>query len=261
MKPTCHAHTHRLRTTGWKLRLISACLLLLVITVLTACNKEEKNLLVRIFDREEQMRIGSAPTTIDELKKAIAVSDAEVQRTVAANEKIGTYWRLLANRYLERNLFRDAYDAAIKALYYYPSNSGLYYIAGLSAAYLSRVAEADIRSGAPARDEWLKVAEAAYLNGLKFNDRAHLTMYALATLYAFELDRPDAALVQLERYMRIIAEDIDAHFLYARTLYVLGRYQDAIDIYDRIIQLSRIKERKDLAAANKKQILEQLYGF
>lgn len=261
MKTVCQSSATVTAVPVVMYRLVRVAVLLGAFVLLAGCDSESRNLLRRIFDREEQMRIGSSPTTIEELKQAIAISDAEVQRTVAANEKVGTYWRLLANRYLERNLFRDAYDAAIKALYYYPSNSGLYYIAGLSAAYLSRAAEADIRSGAPGRDNWLKVAEAAYLNGLKFNDRAHLNMYALATLYAFELDRPEDALAQLERYMKIIAEDIDAHFLYARTLYVLGRYQDAVDVYDRIMQISRIKDRRDQAAANKKQILEQMYGF
>jgi len=47
--------------------------------------------------------------------------------------------------------------------------------------------------------------------------------------------------------------------VYARSLYGAGRMQDAVDAYDRIIAGSRIEEKRDQAAANKKQILDELY--
>ncbi|MBU0934815.1 MAG: hypothetical protein KKI09_10090 [Spirochaetes bacterium] len=244
------------------LRLAAGFLLLsLLVLLLSACDSEEDNFIMRIFDREKQMAIGAAPATIEELTAAIREYGAVVDQTVAANEKIGTYWRLLANRYIERNLFGEAYTAAVNALKFYPDNSGLYYVAGISAAYNSLAAQADINSGEPSREAWLRVSEAAYLNSLRFNDRATTTMYSLALLYAMELDRPDEALQLLERYFQIISRNVDAWNLYARTLYIVGRLQEAVDAYDKVIDFTEIKERREQAQANKARILEEMYDL
>jgi len=190
----------------------------------------------------------------------MAESESAVNATVAANDQLASYWRLLSHRYIEAAMYGEAYDAALKALHFYPDNSGLYNIAGMSAAWLAKVADVDARQVQPSAAGLLAAAERAFLTAIELDDRATRSMYALAVLYSFELDRPEEALVWLERYMTIITENIDALFLYARTLYVLGRPEEAITVYDRIIDLTRVDEKRDQARTNKQQILDELYA-
>jgi hypothetical protein len=43
-------------------------------------------------------------------------------------------------------------------------------------------------------------------------------------------------------------------------LYGSGRLQDSADAYDRILATTKVDEKKQQAADNKKRILDELYG-
>ncbi len=237
-----------------------ALICLSILSLLTGCNADKSGLLQRMFDMEERSKVGATPRTEEDLKKGIDRYYAVVQKTVEANAKVGTYWRILASVYMEKLMFGEAYDAALKALHYYPENSSLYYIAGMSAAYLSRVASAQINGGSASREAWLKTSEASYLTALKLNDTGTNSMYGLAILYVFEFEQPAQAIPYLERFLAINTKNSDAMFLYARTLYSVERFQDAVDAYDRIIKVDPSKAKRDQAQANKKKILDQMYA-
>jgi len=233
---------------------------LLCLSLFSGCGGDKKDLLKRMFDPEERGKAGATPWTEEDLKKGIDQYYAVAVKTAEANAKVGTYWRILANVYLDKLMFGEAYDAALKALRYYPDNSSLYYITGMCAAYLARVASADINAGSASREAWLKTSEASYLTALKLNDTGTNSMYGLAVLYVFEFDRPDQAIPYLERFLAINTKNSNAMFLYARTLYSVERFQEAVDAYDRIIKADPSKEKRKQAEANKKQILDQMYG-
>jgi len=234
--------------------------LLLGIILLGSCAKKDDSLLALMFDIEARSMKGAPPSTVEELKAAIAQYGAEVDKTVAAYERVAGYWRLLAVKFMERGLFGEAYDAALRALRFYPTNSGLYYVAGLSAAFLSRTALAEYGGGQGTREGWLQASEGAYKESIRLDGRNTRSLYGLAVVYSFEMEDHEAAIPLLERMLSIDTMNMDALFLYARSLYGAGRMQAAVDVYDRIIASSRIEERRDQAAANKKQILDELYG-
>jgi tetratricopeptide (TPR) repeat protein len=225
-----------------------------------SCAGKDDGLLATMFDIEARSMKGAPPSTVEELKAAIAQYGDEVEKTVAAHERVAGYWRLLAVKYMERGLFGEAHNAALKALAFYPTNSGLYYVAGLSAAFLSRVALAEYGGGRGTREGWLQASEGAYKESIRLDERNTRSLYGLAVVYSFEMENHEAAIPLLERMLRIDTMNMDALFLYARSLYGAGRLQDAVEVYDRIIAGSRIEERRDQAAANKKQILDELYG-
>ncbi|MGD9938449.1 MAG: tetratricopeptide repeat protein [Clostridia bacterium] len=239
------------------MRITAACLMGLLL--LGSCAKKDDSLLSSMFDIEARSMKGAPPSTVEELRAAIAQYGEEVEKTVAAHEQVGNYWRLLAVKYMERGLFGEAYEAALKALNFYPTNSGLYYVAGLSAAFLSRTALAEYGGGQTTREGWLKASEGAYKESIRLDERNTRSLYGLAVVYSFELEDHEAAIPLLERMLGIDTMNMDALFLYARSLYGAGRMQDAVDVYDRIIAGSKIEERRDQAAANKKQILDELY--
>ncbi len=192
---------------------------LVPLALLSSCSSgEDKNFLERMFDLESRAMKDAPPSSVEDLKAAIARYRAEVEKTASAMEKEAGYWRLLAVRLMEKGLFGEAYDAALKALRLEPNNSGIYYVAGLSAASLSRTASAEPGGGAASREAWLRAAEGAYLRSLDINDRNTRAMYALAVLYSFELEDYDAAVGVLERYLAISTRDADGFMLLGRSL-------------------------------------------
>lgn len=239
------------------------CILLLLslAAVLTSCSKgKDKGFLEEILSLEARAAKGAPASSIEDLKSAIERYGAEVQTTAAAMEKAAGYWRLLAFKYLEKGLYGDAYDTALVALRHYPDNSGLYYVAGVSAAYLSKTASAEKGGGKEARLAWLAASENAYKRSLEINPRSSRSLYGLAVLYTFELDRHEAALAPIETLLSIESKNVDALFVYARALYGTGRLEDAAAAYDKIISTTVVDEKKQMALENKKRILEELYG-
>lgn len=246
-----------MRVPAQSLKVVAVLLIGLVL--LGSCTGKDEGLLASMFDIEARSMKGAPPSTVEELKAAIAEYGTAVEKTAANYEQLAGYWRLLAVKFMERGLFGEAYDAALKALRFYPTNSGLYYVAGLSAAFLSRTATAEYAGGQGTREGWLQASEGAYKESIRLDERNTRSLYGLAVLYSFELEDHEAAIPLLERMLGIDTMNMDALFLYARSLYGAGRMQDAVEVYDKIIANSRIDERRDQAAANKKQILDELY--
>jgi len=227
---------------------------------LSSCGGEDKNFLERMFDIEARSSKNAPPSTVEELKDGIARYGDDVDETAQAMEKVGMYWRLLAVRYMDKGLYGDAYDAALQALRHYPDSSGLYYVAGLSAAFLSKASAAEKGGGAESRAAWLKTAEASYRRSIEIDPKNSRSLYALAVLYTFELEDHEAAIVPIEAMLAADPGNVDALFVYARALYGAGRLQDAADAYDRVISTTKVEEKKQQAADNKKRALDELYG-
>ncbi|MBN2874824.1 MAG: tetratricopeptide repeat protein [Spirochaetales bacterium] len=240
-------------------RIVTVLVVLGMLGALSSCGNDD-SLLSRMFDLEERAAKNAPPSTVEELKDGIARYGKDVEQTVAAMEKVAMYWRLLAVRYMEQGLFGDAYDAGMKALRHYPQSAGLYYIVGLSAAYLSRMATSDVSGTAITSQAWLSAAEGAYLQALKVEPGHSKSLYGLAVLYTFELEDHEAAIPPIERFLEKEPRNVDALFVYARALYGAGRLQDAADAYDRVINTTTIDEKKKQAVDNKKRILDELYG-
>ncbi|GAB1457235.1 MAG: hypothetical protein RBT62_05325 [Spirochaetia bacterium] len=241
-------------------RFIIAVTVLTVLAVLGSCsNGSDKNLLENMFDIEARSSKNAPPSSVEELKAGIAKYGDQAEKAAIAMEKVGMYWRLLSVKYLEKGLYGDAYDAALKSLRHYPNASGSYYVVGLSSAMLSKVASVTLGAD-PSRADWLAISENAYKRSIEFDPLNARSQYGLAVLYSFELDDNEAALKPIESFLATDSKNVDGLFVYARILYGLGRLQDSANAYDRIIATTRIDEKKQQAADNKKRILDELYG-
>lgn len=237
-----------------------AVLLVSLLTIcITACNTGNKNFLERMFDLESRASKNAPPSTIEDLKKGIAKYSQDVEKTAKAMEKVAMYWRMLAQRYMEKGLYGEAYDSALIALRHYPDSSGVYYIAGVSASFLSKSSSAEL-GGRASRELWLETAKNSFEEAIAIDNKYSKALYSLAVLYSFELDDQQAALDTIIKLLEYDSGNIDALFIYARTLYATGELSRAIEVYDKIISASRVAEKRKQAEENKKILLDEQYG-
>jgi tetratricopeptide (TPR) repeat protein len=186
------------------------------------------------------------PQSIEALEVAIAAYEDELERHVRDSAQTGVYWKILATRFRDKGMHLEALNALDHAMQYSPDEETLHYLSGLSAVQV-----AASRYLVPGEAERLfGVAEKAYLQAINLSPDYGQARYALAALYVLELDRAAEAIPHLERYMRLRSGDADAMFLMARAYYMVGRYNDAIDWYNRGIPVTKDKAKAAEAEAN-----------
>ncbi|MDR0908342.1 MAG: tetratricopeptide repeat protein [Spirochaetaceae bacterium] len=203
---------------------------------------------------------GGVPVGIDDLKEAIRLYEKEIDRLVSYQDKAGTYYKILATRQQDRGLHTDALDSLQEALRYFPDDSALPYMMGVSAAFIGRSYISVDGTGSGERDRYLAMAEESFRTAMKMDENYYRPVYSLAILYVNDLARPQDAIPLLERYLSVMKNDFDAMFVLARAYYQTGRYEDAIDEYNEIIAKSPDKTRKDMAQQNKEIVMEAYYG-
>jgi tetratricopeptide (TPR) repeat protein len=203
---------------------------------------------------------GGPPETIEGLRQAIALYEAQIERNVAEGAQTGVYWKILATRLADRNMHNDALLALERALYFNPEDPVLYYLTGVSAAVTAKTQIGFSPDAQREKERYFSLAENAYLRALDLDITYTRAMYGLGVLYSFELDRPDDAIVHLEHYLQILPSDISAMFVLARAHYMLENYQQAVDFYDRIITRTRNQKLKEEAMLNRDAVQGMIYG-
>ncbi len=226
----------------------------------SSCDSAPMKMLERMFDLEARSAKGAPPSSVEELKAAIAEWGGKIEKTLEAQDKVAMYWRLLAIRYMDKAMYGPSLEAAQKALQFYPDNSGLYYVAGVSAAHLARTTATEIGAPAASREQWLRTAEESYLQSVKLLPNNTRSWYALAALYSFEMERYEEAVAAIDKVLAIETANIDAMFIRARSLYGAGLLEEAANEYERIIKISKVEAKREQAAQNRKSILDELYG-
>jgi cytochrome c-type biogenesis protein CcmH/NrfG len=76
----------------------------------------------------------------------------------------------------------------------------------------------------------------------------------------FELNRPEEAIVHLERYIQLQPSNTQAMFVLARAHFMMEKYKEAIEVYDRIILRTKVKTVKEEASFNRDIIMGMMYG-
>ena len=247
-------------------------IILIVITVMGSSiykkNRNRRDLAERIFSEGSEAAPelsaeirgrSSSPETISELRNAIATYEGRMERHVQDAAKTGTYWKILAIRLQDRGLHGEALEALECAIYYAPLDPAVHYYTGISAGIMAKSIHS-FPGRENERDKYFMLAEEAYLRAIELDSRYLRPRYGLGVLYVFELDRPEDAIVHLERCLEISRNDVDTMFVLARAYYMVRQYQDAIDLYDRIITLSRDEQKRIDAQNNRQLILGQMYG-
>ncbi|MDR2536098.1 MAG: tetratricopeptide repeat protein [Treponema sp.] len=202
-------------------------------------------------------RGGGPPITIDGLREAIALYEAQIEQHVKNAAQTAVYWKILATRLQDRGLHTEALNALAKAIEYTPQEPLLHYLRGLSAAVIAKntydtiVAKGDMLQ----REYYFSLAEHAYLQAIELDESYGKPRYGLGVLYVFELDRPEEAIPHLERYLEISKNNVDAMFVLARAYYTAGQDHQAVELYEHIPNLTKDPQKRLDAEQNKRTIL------
>jgi tetratricopeptide (TPR) repeat protein len=199
---------------------------------------------------------GAPPQGIDDLRKAIGLYEQKIEEHVNDAARTGMYWKILGSRLIDRKLYGEAMEALEQAARYYPEDESIHYLIGFSANTLAR---SEYFSETEAALHFRR-AEQAFLRAIDIYDRYSKALYSVAALYVFDLDRAADAVPYLERYLDINKSDTDAMFVLARACYVTEDYERAVELYDRIISITKDPGKKVQAEANKQQTLAVWYG-
>ena len=218
---------------------------------LSSCTKSNKTI-IRMQHIEEGV---ASPTSIEELKDAISKYEERVADIQLANSQIGIWHKILATRYLDKKMYGEALKSFQTALQYYPDNQNLYYYVGLCAGYMSHASmDFDADGREEKRENYLKLSEEAYLRAIEIEPRYARALYGLSVLYVFELGEDDKAIPYLEKLLTIETKNIDAMFVLARAYYMNYDFDKAVDMYDKILSLTKSPERKAEAEANREVV-------
>jgi tetratricopeptide (TPR) repeat protein len=198
------------------------------------------------------------PETIEGLRDAIALYEKRIEAYVRDAAQTGVYWKILAVRLQDRGLHQEALDALERAMSYNAEDPALRYLTGISAARVAKGA-LDV-SGVGQRDRYYALSESAFLAAINMDEAYSRPRYALGVLYTFDLNRPEDAIPYLLRFLEMSKNDVDGMFVLARAYYMTSQYREAIELYDRILSITKNSDKKREAEQNKEYIMEVYYG-
>ncbi|MDR2575343.1 MAG: tetratricopeptide repeat protein [Treponema sp.] len=190
---------------------------------------------------------GKSPETIDDLKRAIALYENQIELNVKTGAQTGVYWKILAIRLADKGMHKDALQAFEKALYYKADDPTLFYLTGESASIAAGTTLGFNDNSASERERYLNLAESAYLRSIDLDPTYAKPRLGLGILYTVYENRPAEALPHLDKYMQIVPNDIGGMFVSARANYMTENFDRAIELYNRIIL--RTKDPKIKAEA------------
>jgi len=193
---------------------------------------------------------GGVPRTIEDLVSAIAIYEDQIERHVRDGERTGTFWKILGIRLADRGMHRDAIYAFERAIHFNAEDPTLFFLTGESA---SIVAASTLEfPGGPVseRESYFRLAETAFLRAIEMDVTYGRPRFSLGVMYTFDLNRPEDAIPHLERFLQISPRDVMGMFVLARAYFMMERFAPAIELYERILSISRDPAVRTEAEAN-----------
>ena len=226
------------------------------ILLFSSCKMSNKQL-----HRLQEMETGvSSPTTIEELEDAIQKYSQRVDDVVESNAQIGIWYKMIASRYLDKKMYGEALKNYQKAIEFYPTNQNLYYWVGVCGGLMAQSSLDYSGTGVNHQKmNYYRLAESAYLQAIKLDNRFTRPMYGVSVLYVCELDESQKAIPYLEKLLTIDTKDTKAMMLLARAYYMSYDFDNAIDMYDKVISVSKSEIIKADAVQLKQQVLDTMY--
>ncbi len=243
-----------------KRNLIFACIFICCI-VLSYFVLGRKNSARQKIKHLEALEAGvENPLTVEELEEAIAKNEARAEELLALQKQTGSWYKILAVKYIDGEMYGEALSALQKAVQYYPQNQNLFYYIGVSAGFMAK-ATLDFNADGKTteRDNYLLLAESGYKRAVDLEPDYFRAIYGLAVLYVLEMNQPAKAVPLLEKALTIEEKNTEAMMLLGHAYYMTYDYEAAVAMYDKVIAADTSKERKEAAAANKKAVLDAMY--
>jgi tetratricopeptide (TPR) repeat protein len=202
----------------------------------------------------------AAPDSVRELRASIAANERRIERHVELAARNANYWKLLSVRLQQRGLHGETLEALERAIFYAPEDPMLHYYTGISAGTMAKSFHLFPGRDNTERNQLFALAESSFLRAIELDPAYLRPRYSLGVLYVFDLERPEDAIPHLQRYLEISRNDLDTMFVLARAFFMLRMFQESVEIYDRIIILTRDEERRNDAQNNRQIALGLMYG-
>jgi tetratricopeptide (TPR) repeat protein len=239
------------------LRLLATALVAAAGVALAGCEKDDTFYVENLFKIEQgEKAAGSTASSsrVDELKAQIKRYRAVVDKKVEASEQLGIYHKMLAVAYMRKEMYQAAYDSLIEAMRYHPTNSVLFYYAGVCAGQTSK-------AQAPSdRTQWLERAESHYKRAIDLDPRYVEAMYGLAVLDTFELGNVGDAEKLVRKILTLQMRHEQASFLLGNILYRTGRLPEALTVYKQLADSAQTEAARKDALTNKSRIEKEMRG-
>ncbi|TVR03437.1 MAG: hypothetical protein EA403_07010 [Spirochaetaceae bacterium] len=233
-----------------RISLFCACAVLL-----TACRPESESMIRQLSELESPRYDGGEipDERIRELREGIRLHQEQIRATVQSARQLSVYHRMLAIEYINRSMYGLALEELDRAIRIEPENPQLFYYAGVSAA---RFAKAMVDSGE--RERYLSRAEAFYLRAIELDSRHVNSLYGLAVLYSFEMDRPEEAEPLLTRILDRQARNVQAMALLARVYATTDRLEEAARMYTQLADITGDPDIRREALRNRDLVREAM---
>ena len=222
---------------------IKVLFFIFLIVFFPSCNS--KSFIQRVQEYEEGV---SNPNTEAELKEAIKKYERRIEDIMVASERVGTWYKILGTRYIDKKMYKDALGCFQKAIEFYPENQNLYYKVGVCAAFMAKSSLNFEEDGQ--EDRYYKLAVKAYKRAIELDPNYEKAMYALSVLYVFELNTPSEAIPLLERAIDGKMKPLDELFLLGRAYFMVGENEKAIASFQRIVDISGNEAQRKQAKEN-----------
>jgi tetratricopeptide (TPR) repeat protein len=242
--------------------LIGLTLLVIIIVTVTASMLYERSRRRAVF-AEHFTSHGrwATPDSVRELRSAIAANERRIERHVQYASRNAHYWKLLSVRLQQRGLHGETLEALERAIFITPEDPMLHYYTGISAGTMAKSFHLFPGRDNTERNMYFALAESAFLRAIELDPGYLRPRYSLAVLYVFDLDMPEEAIPHLLRCLEISRNDVEAMFVLARAFYMLRRYEEAVELYNRIIILTGDEQRRIDAHNNRQLALDRMYGW
>ncbi|OQY40046.1 MAG: hypothetical protein B6229_02545 [Spirochaetaceae bacterium 4572_7] len=156
---------------------------------------------------------------------------------------------------IHAKMYKQAYEHFTIAIDFYPQSDVLQYYKGLSAGLYAK--EQDVDS---IKNDYLGRAQRAYEHSIEINPSYIKALYALSILYIYELDRPNDGKELLDRLLAISSREFDAMLVRGLLFEKDGEYSAALDLYDKILKLSKKDSQILTADINRDRVLHRITG-
>jgi tetratricopeptide (TPR) repeat protein len=222
-----------------------------------AQNKTRTDLAKRIAELSPRR---GPPETIDGLKQAIALYEKQIEQHVKDAAQTGVYWKILAIRLADKEMYRDALDAFEQAIRFIPDDPTLFFLVGDSASAVAASIIGFSSNAGTEKEHYTQLAESAFLKAIQLDSTYSRPRLGLGILYVFDLDRAADAVPHLERYLELVSNDVKGMFVLARAYFMIENYDRAVELYDRIIARTKDPNIRKEAQNNKDAVRDLMYG-
>lgn len=237
------------------LAVVSTAVLLSV--MMTGCNEAQKRIFERLMATESGQYAGEkvSEQRIAELKDHIKRFSDEVLKQVEDTGQLGIYYKMLALEFMNQEQYGPAREYFLKSLEIYPNNEVVQYYTGLVTAQT-----AGAQANQAQRKLRLEAAAYHYERAVELKRNYFEALYALSVLFIHELNRPFEAEQYVQRALEVRSGSEKTKFLLASIRVQQSRFEEAVEIYDEIVEEAEDEGMREQARMNREQLLGGGYG-